>query len=140
MTKFRVSKIFPYSQETLYNTVSCIKSYPEFLPWCHAAHILSEKPGEMWADLTIGYAFFQETLRSKVLLSPHSKIEVDYQQGPLKALVNRWQFHSIGKNTTEVDFFIAFTFQSQLMQKAMDSFFEEGAKKLMSAFEQRLRT
>lgn len=139
MTELRVVKVLPYSQEKLYNVVADVNAYADFLPWCQKSVVLEEKPGEMLADLTIGYAFFKETFRSRVSLEPHAHIDVEYQQGPLKALLNKWSFKMLDTNTTEVAFFVSFTFKSKMMQKAMDVFFAEGADKLMQAFEQRLK-
>lgn len=139
MTQLQVSKVFPYTQGKLYDVVADVQAYPDFLPWCQKAVILEEKPGEILADLTIGYAFFKETFRSRVILTPHETIDVDYQQGPLKSLSNKWRFKILDAGTTEVEFFVAFTFKSKMMQKAMDVFFSEGADKLMQAFEKRLQ-
>jgi coenzyme Q-binding protein COQ10 len=52
----------PYTPEQLFDLVADIEKYPEFLPWCVAARILSKTDKEIVADLSVGYKLFSRNL------------------------------------------------------------------------------
>ena len=62
-------KVLRYSQEQLFDMVADVARYPEFLPWCVGARVLSRDEQVLVADLTIGFRMFRETFRSRVGLN-----------------------------------------------------------------------
>lgn len=137
--KINESRILPFPREFVYDVVKDVKSYPEFLPWCVGAHILEENQDGMVADLEIGYKAFRETYRSKVTYRPYDKIETQCEKGPLERLHNSWLFEEVDATHTHVHFFIDFAFKSMLFQSAMEAVFTASMKKIMVAFEDRMR-
>lgn len=131
------SHSLPYTPEQLYDLVADIEKYPEFLPWCKCARILSASETEIVADLTVGYTFFQETFRSRVHLSPKVRIEVEYIKGPFHHLKNQWAFKSGPNQGTTIDFFIDFQFKNSFFQRATQAVFETAFDKMLDAFEKR---
>ncbi|QYU70666.1 type II toxin-antitoxin system RatA family toxin [Leptolyngbya sp. 15MV] len=61
-------KVLPYTRDQLFDVVADVRRYPEFLPWCVAARVISHTETELVADLTIGFRMFRETFRSQVTL------------------------------------------------------------------------
>ena len=137
--RFHEKKVLPYAAKTLYDAVADVRSYPDFLPGCQSAEILEEGEGFLRAELTIGYSIFKEKYTSRVLLSPHEKVEVVYEEGPFKYLENYWVFTPVSEAETEVEFFIDFAFRNPFLQKAIKSVFDESVSHLMEAFEARVR-
>ncbi|MFZ8428664.1 SRPBCC family protein, partial [Staphylococcus aureus] len=43
----------PYTPDQLYDLVADVGKYPEFLPWCMAARVLSQSETEIVADLVV---------------------------------------------------------------------------------------
>ena len=129
----------PYTPEQLYDLVADIEKYPEFLPWCRAVRILSQSETELLADLSVGYKFFRETFRSRVHLTPKTRIDVEYINGPFHYLNNHWVFKKRADSGTDIDFFIDFEFKSKLFQSATQMAFEAAFDRMLSAFEARAR-
>ncbi len=127
----------PYRPEQLYDLVADIEKYPEFLPWCVAVRILSKSETEIMADLSVGYKFFRETFRSRVHLTPKSRIDVEYISGPFHYLNNHWIFNAGQNNGTNVDFFIDFEFRNTLFQSATQMVFEGAFNQMLHSFEKR---
>lgn len=126
----------PYTPKQLFDLVSDIEQYPEFLPWCRAARILSKSEQEIVADLCVGYKLFRDTFRSRVHLTPYTRIDVEYINGPFRSLNNHWSFKE-APNGTDVDFFIDFEFHNSLFQSAAQRVFESAFNQMLSAFEKR---
>lgn len=132
-------RIVPYSQQQMFELVADIEKYPEFLPWCLGVKIHSRQEEEVLADLVVGYKFIQESFTSRVALERFNRIEVTYQNGPLKYLNNYWKFRELEGHCCEIDFYVDFSFKSSFFESAMTLFFSQAVQVMMKAFEERAR-
>ena len=129
-------RVLPYSPEQLFDMVADVRRYPEFLPWCVGARIVSTTETELIADLTIGFKMFRETFRSQVTLDRPDHLHVRYLNGPFRYLNNHWRFKPV-QGGTEVDFFVDFEFRSRLLQAVIGTVFNEAVRLMVRAFERR---
>jgi coenzyme Q-binding protein COQ10 len=129
-------KVLRYTPEQLFDIVADVRRYPEFLPWCVGARVLSRSETELTADLTIGFKVFRETFRSQVTLERPGHIHVRYLNGPFRYLNNHWRFTPV-QGGTEVDFFVDFEFNSRLLQALIGTVFNEAVRVMVRAFERR---
>ncbi len=136
MPSFSTKELFYYPTSFLYEIVTDVAQYPSFLPWCLGAQILEKNDDMLIADLTVGAGPFKDTFRSRVLLTPFSKVEVLYEKGPLKHLRNIWEFNEVA-NDTQVFFEVDFSFQNPFLNKIMESAFPKASQKMMEAFKKR---
>ncbi len=139
MPKQSECKIVPYSSEQMFNLVSDINSYKEFLPWCNNSKIISKKilgdKEEIIADLEIGYDQFVYTYRSEVFLfRDQMKIEVKNLDGPFKYLRNNWNFITIENSSCEIQFDIDFELSTKILDILMKRFFDLAFQKMVEAF------
>src|SRR5258707_3288891 len=122
----------------MYALVADIERYPEFLPWCVAARVKERRSDFISADLVIGFGLFRERFISNVRLSPPSRIDVTYAEGPFRYLNNHWIFERV-PGGCRVDFFVDFEFKSRLLQKIIEVLFGEAVRRMVAAFESRAR-
>lgn len=133
-------KILSYSHEQLYALVADVERYPEFLPWCKQSVIHGKQGNKLFAELTIGYKFFQEAYTSEVTLIPTTEISVQYaNKGPLKYLKNQWNFKPLTEKTCEVNFELEFELRSSFLQKTVESVFTTIVHHMLGAFEARAK-
>ena len=86
-------RILKHKPLNLFNLVSDVKRYPEFLPWCLGARVKNFSEYKLDADLIIGFKIYKEVYSSQILLDyTNYKITVDYKDGPFKHLNNYWIF------------------------------------------------
>ncbi|WP_336287827.1 MULTISPECIES: type II toxin-antitoxin system RatA family toxin [unclassified Bartonella] len=143
MPTFTTHRQVAHSAHEMFNLVSDIEHYPEFLPMCEALVVRSRKESEektlLLADMTVGYKVIRETFTTQVFLQPKKNlIEVQYIDGPFKYLENRWMFHHIeNKNACNVEFFIDYEFKSKMLGLIMGSMFDIAFHKFTDAFEMR---
>ncbi|MFH5923744.1 type II toxin-antitoxin system RatA family toxin [Roseomonas xinghualingensis] len=129
-------KRLPYTQEQMFDLVADVRRYPEFLPWCVGAQVVSRTDSELIADLTIGFKMFRETFRSRVTLDRPQHVHVEYLTGPFRYLNNHWRF-APAPGGTDVDFFVDFEFKSRLLQAVIGTVFNEAVRLMVRAFERR---
>ncbi len=138
-------RVVPYTPEQMFDLVAGIERYPEFLPWCMAARIKSREtvPGTeqtvVIADLVIGFKMIRERYTSKVTMERPGRIDVVYQEGPLKHLTNHWRFEPSPDGGTLVDFYVDFEFRSKLLQTIIGALFHEALRRMVSAFDARAK-
>jgi len=131
-------KILPYTREQMFDLVADVGRYPEFLPWCVAARIRSRDETFLIADLIIGFKGLQEHFTSRVSLDrPNFVIDVRYEDGPFKYLINNWKFIDQNAGSCRLDFHVDFEFKSRLLQHAMRLLFNEAVRRMVGAFERR---
>ena len=136
MPKHFETRVLPYSSEEIFDLVSDIESYPEFLPWCIGTRILKQEKNIIYADLIVGFKLVREVYTSKVILQRPNAIDVKYEKGPFKHLINNWKIKEIGSGC-EVKFFIDFEFKSRFLRGLMGVFFGEAVNRMVTAFENR---
>lgn len=129
----------PYSPEQLYDLVADVERYPQFLPWCLSTRIRRRDGNVIWADMAVGFKVIREKFTSKVTLTPKTRIDVAYSEGPFKYLNNHWVFDEAKDGTTIIDFYVDFEFRSPLLQKVMGAVFSEAVRVMVSSFEKRAR-
>jgi coenzyme Q-binding protein COQ10 len=144
MPSFHKVKILPYNAQELFYLVLDVKSYPEFLPWCRTARIISESEGEIIAELVIQLKGFLDKYQSKIIYSNdlnkrRYSIEVEAISGPFKYLKNSWQFSKEDSNS-KIEFFIDFKMKFAIVDKLVGIFFADATEKMVDAFEKRADT
>ncbi len=137
MPNYSETRILPYSPKQLFDLVLDIERYPEFLPWCRAARIVSREGENFLGELMISFNHLTERYTSRVMpVAPQAgegKIEVALVQGPFKFLNNHWRFvpHADG---TELHFAVDFEFKSKLLNSLMGGVFTRASEKMVGAF------
>jgi coenzyme Q-binding protein COQ10 len=129
----------PFDHVLIDKIIMDIEKYPEFLPWCKKARIISENDDFLTAELSVEFKGFTETYVSKVRRTVEKGqyyIEVVAISGPFKLLKNIWSIKELD-NRAEVDFSIDFEFKSRILDMVIGMFFSTATEKMIGAFETR---
>jgi coenzyme Q-binding protein COQ10 len=130
--------VVPYTQDQIFDLIADVERYPEFLPWCMAARIRQRPaPNVLVADLVIGYKVFRERFTSHVQLNRPTRIDVKYYEGPFRYLNNHWDLEPRGDGECVIDFYVDFEFKSRMLQKVIQTLFNEAVQRMVGAFEKR---
>jgi len=123
----------------MYEIVSDVERYPQFVPWCAGLRVDSrEKTStgeELIAETIVGFRNFRERYTSRVTLDPANyKVDVVQTEGVFRKLENHWHFVPDGEGC-QVEFkskvlaLIAEAALSRVMTR-MTQAFEARAQKL----------
>jgi coenzyme Q-binding protein COQ10 len=120
----------------MYDLVADVERYPEFLPWCLRVRLSHQNTNIIEAEVEVGFKALRERFTSRNTLTPKTRIDVKYLNGPFRYLNNHWIFHPHDKGC-EIEFFIDFEFSSKLLQMLIGPIFNESVKIMVRAFERR---
>jgi coenzyme Q-binding protein COQ10 len=135
MIRFEATKTLKIPLKLLFEIVSDIDRYPEFVPWCLDAKVSRENE-KITANLTVGTSFLKNSYDSDVVLTPYSKIESVCASGPLKSLKNTWDFKE-SEEGVHVHLLCTFELSSFLFQGMMKKMIDDIGSKMIEAFEKR---
>ena len=143
MPQFSTKRRVRHSASDMFDLVTDMEKYPEFVPLCTSLRIRRRtEKGEgisvIVAEMTVAYKFMHQTFVTRDTLDrPNLTILVEYLEGPFSHLQNRWVFHPTGDDSCEVEFFIAYEFRSRTLAMLMGAMFDTAFRKFSAAFEAR---
>ena len=82
----------PYPAARMYELVNHVESYPEFLPWCPQADVLSRSETEAIARLTLARGGLHTSFTTRNALVPNKRVDMHLQDGPFQHLHGVWTF------------------------------------------------
>lgn len=127
----------------MFDLVSDVESYPQFVPLCLALRVRRRKEDQgiltLIADMQVGYKAIRETFTSRVSCDrARLEILVEYIDGPFKHLENRWIFHAQDDGRAcVVEFHIDYEFRSRALSLLMGGMFDAAFRRFAEAFERR---
>jgi coenzyme Q-binding protein COQ10 len=125
VTNHRQTIDLPYRPEDLFDLVSDVGRYPDFIHWIQSLKLLSEQEDEKRmrcrAEVMVGFKNFRETFITDVDARRNElAIDVSLVRGPFRKLANQWRFEVLPTGT-RVDFFISFEFRNFVLQALADA-------------------
>ena len=145
MHVYEIKHPVAHSADDMFRLVADVESYPKFLPLCEELKLKRRERRDgkevLIATMTVGYKLIRESFTTEVILDGEARsILVHYLDGPFSFLENRWRFLRIGPRSCEVDFYIAYSFRSRLLERLMGGLFDKAVRKYTTAFEARADT
>lgn len=136
-SRIQRSAVVPYTAEQMFDLVNDVPAYPEFLPFCRAAAVLTQSSHEIKARLELAKGALHKSFTTRNQLDPPRRIEMHLLDGPFKRLHGTWSFAREGERRTRVALDLEFEFSNRLMGLALGPVFHQLANSMVDAFVQR---
>ncbi|HVC00600.1 MAG TPA: type II toxin-antitoxin system RatA family toxin [Steroidobacteraceae bacterium] len=133
------SALVPYSAQQMYELVNDVDRYPQFLPWCTAAHVEPAAPGEVMASISVARGLLRTEFTTRNVLRPGVEITMRLVRGPFRRLLGHWRFEPQADRGSRVSFRVDFEFKSVLTSTALGPIFEALCGTIVDAFVVRAR-
>lgn len=137
MNTIKRSALVPYSAQEMFDLVSDIGAYGEFLPWCGGARVLSRDEHTVVASIEIAYKGLHKAFTTRNQLFPGNRMEMRLVQGPFSHLEGQWTFQPLGERASKISLDLQFEFSSRLAGLAMGPVFGGIANSLVDSFRRR---
>lgn len=133
MTTIKRSAIVPHSPAEMYALVNAIEDYPQFIPWCHGAEVLSRNDDEIQATLHFEGGGFRKSFTTCNRLQKDKMIEMRLVNGPFHHLEGFWRFDQHPEGCM-VMLDMEFELSSKLFSLALGPVFNQVTNTLVEAF------
>ena len=131
------SALVHYTPQEMYALVSDVESYPQFLPWCTGAEILSQAGDEICGRVGFAVGGVSKSFATCNQLRPYEEIDMQLLEGPFSQLQGRWRFDPLGEEGCKVSLFLEYDFSSRMVSLVVGPVFNKIATSLVDAFQKR---
>jgi len=122
----------------LFTLINDIESYPQFLPWCSHAQVLSRTEREIVATIGVRRGPLHGEFTTRNELEPDSKVTMRLVKGPFTMLEGEWRITPAGEGS-KVELALRFQFKHTLSAMLLEHKFAETIGSLVDAFVARSR-
>ena len=139
MPTIKRRKIEAYSASQMYQLVNDVLSYPQFLPWCKNARIVTQSKNEMIAAIEIAKGPLNKWFETRNFLTENQKIELTLHSGPFRKLQGFWEFKPIEAQKCEISFELNFEFSFGPLALLAEPIFHSITSNMIEAFSNRAK-
>jgi ribosome-associated toxin RatA of RatAB toxin-antitoxin module len=133
-----------YTPREMYELVTSVERYPEFLPWCNQVEVLARDGGAVTAKLHLAYAGVRHAFTTRNHNEPDRSVRMALVDGPFSHLDGLWQFQPLSKpgsdgeaQACKVVFELRYAFSSGALEAVVSPVFDRIANTFVDSFVQR---
>jgi ribosome-associated toxin RatA of RatAB toxin-antitoxin module len=129
-----------YSAEEMFDLVTDVDRYPEFLPWCDKASAHERTETGMLAEIGIAFAGLHQTFRTRNEHVPGREVHIRLVEGPFSRLEGRWTFTPLGnekQRACKVELELHYGFDNATLSRLVGPVFDKIASSMVDAFVKR---
>jgi ribosome-associated toxin RatA of RatAB toxin-antitoxin module len=130
----RKSALVVYSATQMFDLVADMDAYPEFLPWCASAEIISREDDQICGRMVVARLGIRQAFSTCNRFVPGRHIELELRDGPFRKLQGAWTFMPLRADACKVELELDFEFSGKLIDKAFGAVFSQVANTLVDAF------
>ena len=138
MPRISRSALVMYSAEQMYDLVSDIESYAEFLPGCRSGRIDRRNGDELDATLELARAGLSYSFSTRNKMTPGQSIEMQLLKGPFSQLSGVWTFQSLGEGS-KVSLELEFVMSNRLTEATLGALIGQILGAMVDAFSNRAK-
>ncbi|MCK6415330.1 MAG: type II toxin-antitoxin system RatA family toxin [Giesbergeria sp.] len=140
MKTVQKSVLIWYSPQEMFNLVTAVQQYPQFLPWCDHARVLEQDDSGMLAEVGIALSGIRQSFVTRNLHEPGRRVQMQLVKGPFSRLDGDWHFHAVGdgsQRAARVELLLHYGFDSATLSKVVGPVFDRIAASMVDAFVKR---
>lgn len=140
MKHVRKSVLLWYSPAEMYELVTDVRRYPEFLPWCDRAAVLERDEAGMKAEVGIAFGGIHQSFVTRNDHVPDRQVRMKLVEGPFSVLDGHWNFTPVGneqQRACKVELDLHYSFRNAALAALVGPVFDRIAGSLVDAFVKR---
>jgi ribosome-associated toxin RatA of RatAB toxin-antitoxin module len=140
MKTIHKSVLIWYSAEEMFQLVTDVERYPEFLPWCDRASVSDVSETGMKAQIGIAFGGVHQTFTTRNEHVPGREVRIHLVDGPFSRLDGDWKFTPLGgegQHACKVELEMSYGFDHAALATLVGPIFDKIAGSLVDAFVKR---
>jgi ribosome-associated toxin RatA of RatAB toxin-antitoxin module len=140
MRQVRRSALVAATPARMFELINEVERYPEFVPGCAAAQVLSRTPAEIQARLTVGRGPLRTAFTTRNHLIADRQVRMELVEGPFRSLQGLWTLSPVTRPGSDevvgcrVSLELDFEPRSGLAGLALAPLIEQTVNSLVDAF------
>ena len=139
MTIVEKSALVKHSAQAMYDIVTDIEAYPEFLPWCTGSRVISRQGSIVEAELQIAKAGFKHSFATRNLNEEGTRVVVSLLNGPFSSLDGVWHFIPLREDASKITLDLEFEMNGLLSNLAFGAVFNQICNTMVTSFTDRAK-
>ena len=140
MKTVQKSVLIWYSPQEMFDLVTSVQQYPQFLPWCDHTRVLEQDDSGMLAEVGIALSGIRHSFVTRNLHEPGRRVQMQWVEGPVAGGDGDWHFHTVGdgsQRAARVELLLNYGFDSVTLSKVVGPVFDRIAASFVDAFVRR---
>lgn len=141
MKTVKKSVLIWYSPSEMYRLVTDVDHYPQFLPWCDKARVVSHEENGMLAEIGIAFSGIHQTFTTQNVHTLDRQVIINLVNGPFSKLEGEWNFLPLGEpiqRACKVELTLTYGFDNTL-GRIISPVFDKIAGSMVDAFVKRAK-
>ncbi|MBC7435172.1 MAG: type II toxin-antitoxin system RatA family toxin [Bdellovibrionales bacterium] len=129
-----------YSAAEMFALVTDIVKYPEFLPWCDKANVMSQHEAGMTARVGIAFGGIHQSFTTLNEHIQDRQVRLKLIDGPFSKLDGQWDFLPVGdasQRACRVELSLNYDFDNAALRALVGPVFDKIASSMVDAFVKR---
>ena len=139
MTHVQKSALVKFSAQQMFDLVTDVEAYPEFLPWCGGSRIISRNGDIFDAELQIAKAGFHKSFATHNRIDNGGRLYMSLLNGPFSSLEGVWDFMPLREDACKISLDLQFEMSGMLSALAFGAVFNQICNTMVSSFTQRAK-
>jgi ribosome-associated toxin RatA of RatAB toxin-antitoxin module len=128
------SALVAHSAAEMYRLVCDFESYPDFLPWCSNASLISRNDEQICGELEVSRLGIKQRFSTCNQLVENERMSIQLRDGPFRKMHGGWVFTALREDACKVELLLDFEFSGKLIDAAFGRVFDHIANTLVEAF------
>ena len=124
----------PYTPEQMFDLVSDVDAYPDFLHWCRGSSVKRFSDTEVVATVEVGVGGIRKSFTTRNTLTRPDEIRMDLVAGPFSDFSGSWGFAAAANGGCAVVLKLDFEVSTTPLEMLFASLFEEMVYTQVAAF------
>jgi ribosome-associated toxin RatA of RatAB toxin-antitoxin module len=145
MKHVKRSVLLWYSPREMFDLVTGVERYPEFLPWCQHAEVVERHNDGVTARLHLVKGGLRHAFTTRNRHAPGREVRVALVDGPFSQLEGTWQFLPLARAGDDsssaaacrIEFDLRYAFANAALEALVSPVFDRIANTLVDSFVQR---
>lgn len=137
MADVQKTVLIRHSAERMFDLVTDVADYPNFLPWCGGVEIRRQDAHEMEARIDINFKGIKQHFATYNTHERPTRIDMQFADGPFRKFTGYWRFTPLRTDACKIEFALHYEFSSVILEKIIGPVFNHIANTFVESFVKR---
>ncbi|WP_345810793.1 type II toxin-antitoxin system RatA family toxin [Paraburkholderia sp. PREW-6R] len=137
MADVQKTVLIRHSAEQMFDLVTDVDDYPNFLPWCGGVEVRRRDETGMEAKIDINFKGIRQHFATRNSMERPTRIDMEFADGPFRKFTGFWRFTPLRADACKIEFALHYEFTNIILEKIIGPVFNHIANTFVESFVKR---